>query len=185
MKLPPNERVAPLTAAGRTVQEVGAMSKETLGFFGSFFSPSGLSSFADNVVHPTNSPTVSADNNSNGSTTAPSSGSSSNVDTNRPVSIIGAARFGSEIVNEGAFAFLAFFASINIVIGIFNLIPLLPLDGGHVAIATYERIRSRKGRPYHADVMKLMPVAYAVVMVLIVIGAATIFLDIVNPITLN
>ncbi len=101
------------------------------------------------------------------------------------MSIIGAARFGSEIVNEGAFAFLAFFASINIVIGIFNLIPLLPLDGGHVAIATYERIRSRKGRPYHADVMKLMPLAYAVVMVLVVLGAATIFLDIVNPIHLN
>ena len=70
-------------------------------------------------------------------------------------------------------------------IGIFNLIPLLPLDGGHVAIATYERIRSRKGRQYHADVMKLMPLAYAVVMVLVVLGAATIFLDIVNPIHLN
>ena len=134
------------------------------------------------MVHSGQS-TASSDN-SSGSSTGAGSGSST-VDQNRPVSIIGAARFGSEIVGEGAFAFLAFFASINIVIGIFNLIPLLPLDGGHVAIATYERIRSRKGRPYHADVMKLMPVAYAVVMVLIVIGAATIFLDIVNPITLN
>ena len=108
----------------------------------SFFSPSGLSDFADTVVNRGETATTS--DNQSGSSTAPSSGSSQ-IDENRPVSIIGAARFGSEIVGEGAFAFLAFFASINIVIGIFNLIPLLPLDGGHVAIATYERLRSRKG----------------------------------------
>jgi membrane-associated protease RseP (regulator of RpoE activity) len=181
---PPLQRVAPLTAAGRTFTEIGHISKETVGFFGAFFSPSGLSHFADTVVNRGNTTsTAPADNQSGSGTTSGSS--TSQVDQDRPISIIGAARFGSEIVGEGAFAFLAFFASINIVIGIFNMIPLLPLDGGHVAIATYERIRSRKGRPYHADVMKLMPLAYAVVMVLVVIGAATIFLDIVNPIHLN
>jgi membrane-associated protease RseP (regulator of RpoE activity) len=179
---PPRERVAPLTAAGRTVTEVGYISKQTFGFFGAFFSPSGLSNFADTVVNRGESNATT--DTSSGSSAATGSGSST-VDENRPVSIIGAVRFGSEIVNEGAFAFLAFFASINIVIGIFNLIPLLPLDGGHVAIATYERLRSRNGRRYHADVMKLMPLAYAVVMVLVVLGAATIFLDIVNPIHLN
>jgi membrane-associated protease RseP (regulator of RpoE activity) len=179
---PPSQRVGPLTAAGRTATEVGYISKQTFGFFGAFFSPSGLSHFADTVVNRGQTTTTS--DNQSGSNTAQNSGSSQ-VDEDRPVSIIGAARFGSEIIGEGAFAFLAFFASINIVIGIFNLIPLLPLDGGHVAIATYERLRSRKGRPYHADVMKLMPLAYAVVMVLVVIGAATIFLDIVNPIHLN
>jgi membrane-associated protease RseP (regulator of RpoE activity) len=179
---PPSQRLGPVTAAGRTFTELGYISKQTFGFFGSFFSPSGLSDFADTVVNRGQTATTS--DNQSGSSTAPSSGSSQ-IDENRPVSIIGAARFGSEIVGEGAFAFLAFFASINIVIGIFNLIPLLPLDGGHVAIATYERLRSRKGKPYHADVMKLMPLAYAVVMVLVVIGAATIFLDIVNPIHLN
>jgi membrane-associated protease RseP (regulator of RpoE activity) len=177
---PPNERVAPWTALGRTFTETGTLTKATFGFFGAFFSPSGLSDFADTVVNQGN-PTVSGDSSSGSS----ASSGSSTVDENRPISIIGAARFGSEITHEGAFAFLAFFASINIVIGIFNLIPLLPLDGGHIAIATYERIRSRKGRPYHADVMKLMPLTYAVVMILIVIGAATIFLDIVNPIHLN
>jgi len=179
---PPQERLNPVTAAGRTFTEVGHISKETFGFFGAFFSPSGLSDFADTVVN--RGETTASGDTSSGTSTGSGSGSST-VAENRPVSIIGAARFGSEIVDEGAFAFLAFFASINVVIGIFNLIPLLPLDGGHVAIATYERIRSRKGRPYHADVMKLMPLAYAVVMVLIVIGAATIFLDIVNPIHLN
>jgi membrane-associated protease RseP (regulator of RpoE activity) len=179
----PSERVSPITAAGRTVTEFGHVTKETFGFFGAFFSPSGLSHFADTVVNAGSTTSSQSDN----STTAPSgSGSgSSTVDENRPISIIGAGRIGAEIASKGAFAFLAFFASINIMIGIFNLIPLLPLDGGHVVIATYERIRSRKGRPYHADVMKMMPIAYAVVMVLVVLGAATIFLDIVNPIHLN
>jgi membrane-associated protease RseP (regulator of RpoE activity) len=179
---PPNQRVGPVTAAGRTFTEIGHISKETFGFFGAFFSPSGLSNFADTVVNRGDTSASSDDQSTSGAT---SGSGSSTVDENRPVSIIGAARFGSEIVGEGAFAFLAFFASLNVVIGIFNLIPLLPLDGGHVAIATYERIRSRKGRQYHADVMKLMPLAYAVVMVLVVLGAATIFLDIVNPIHLN
>jgi membrane-associated protease RseP (regulator of RpoE activity) len=179
---PPNERINPVTAAGRTFTEVGHISKETLGFFTAFFSPSGLSHFADTVVNRGETSTATSEQPTSGNN---SGSGSSTVDENRPVSIIGAARFGSEIVGEGAFAFLAFFASLNIVIGIFNMIPLLPLDGGHVAIATYERIRSRKGRRYHADVMKLMPLAYAVVMVLVVLGAATIFLDIVNPIHLN
>jgi membrane-associated protease RseP (regulator of RpoE activity) len=180
--IPGNERVNPITAAGRTVTEVGTISKESLGFFGAFFSPSGLSHFADTVLHPS-SPTVS--NDTSGSTAGSSTSSSSTVDENRPVSIIGAARFGTEIVHDGPFAFLAFFASINIVIGMFNLIPLLPLDGGHLAIATYERIRSRKGHPYRADVMKLMPLTYAVVLILVLLAAGTIFLDLVNPITLN
>ena len=67
-------------------------------------------------------------------------------------------------------------------VGIFNMVPLLPLDGGHVAIATYERIRSRKGRPYHADVAKLMPVTYVVVFLLLLfIGVTSLYLDIGPP----
>jgi hypothetical protein len=51
-----------------------------------------------------------------------------------------------------------------------------------VAIAAYERLRSRKGRKYHADVTKLLPLTAAVVSVLIIFGAMTIYLDIVRPI---
>lgn len=178
----PLERTDPFTATGRTFRDLGALSKETVGFFGSFFSPSGISDFTDAVLHPS-SPTVSTDRGAEPS--GGTGGGSSNIDENRPVSIIGAARFGSEITREGPFAFFAFFASINVVIGLFNLIPLLPLDGGHLAIATYERLRSRKGRRYHADVVKLMPITYAVVLLLILLGVSTVFLDIVNPITLN
>jgi len=179
---PPTERVNPITAAGRTVTEFGSLSKATVQFMGSFFSPSGLSHFADTVVNR-GSPTVSGPD--TGGSTGSSQSGSSTVDENRPISIVGAASIGSEITRDGPFAFLAFFASLNVVVGIFNLIPLLPLDGGHIAIATYERLRSRHGRQYRADVMKLMPLVYAVVAVLVVIGLSTVFLDIVDPIHLN
>jgi membrane-associated protease RseP (regulator of RpoE activity) len=59
---------------------------------------------------------------------------------------------------------------------------LPPLDGGHAAVAIYERIRSRRGRRYHADMAKLLPLTYAVVLGLVMLGVASLYLDIVNPI---
>jgi membrane-associated protease RseP (regulator of RpoE activity) len=59
---------------------------------------------------------------------------------------------------------------------------MLPLDGGHVAIAVYERIRSRRGRMYHADVTKLTPVAYAFVLLLGFIVVSSLYLDITHPV---
>jgi len=176
----PRERVNPITAAGRSVTEFGAGVKESLSALGSFFSPSGLSSFASDVANG-GSPTVTNDNH-NGSP-APNSEPSEVKD--RPVSIVGAAVLGSDLTREGPYAFLAFFATINLFIGIVNLVPLLPLDGGHVAIATYERLRSRRGRRYQVDVVKLLPLTYAVVMVLGLLFVSTLFLDLVDPIRLN
>ena len=59
------------------------------------------------------------------------------------------------------------------------------LDGGHAAIAVYERLRSRRGRRYHADVAKLLPLTSAVVVFLVVFGVAVIYLDIVRPISIQ
>ena len=176
----PRERVNPITAAGRSVTEFGSGVKASLGALGKFFSPSGLSNFASDVANG-GSPTVS--NNDNQGSTSTSSEPSEVKD--RPVSIVGAAVLGSDLTREGPFAFLVFFATINLFIGIVNLIPLLPLDGGHVAIATYERLRSRKGRRYQVDVVKLLPLTYAVVMVLGLLFVSTLFLDLVDPIRLN
>ena len=67
----------------------------------------------------------------------------------------------------------------------FNLPPLLPFDGGHVVIAIYERIQEwrKHRRPrYYADVNRLMPVVYAVIFLLVLLGVSCIYLDIVNPI---
>ena len=72
-------------------------------------------------------------------------------------------------------------AAINLFVGIVNLFPMLPLDGGHVAIAVYERIRSRKGRTYHADVAKLMPVAYVFLLFIVIVGLGALYMNIVHP----
>jgi membrane-associated protease RseP (regulator of RpoE activity) len=73
---------------------------------------------------------------------------------------------------------------INVFVGVFNLVPLLPLDGGHVVIGTYERLRSRGGRRYHADVAKALPLAYLVMIVLLSVGLVAVYLDIADPINL-
>jgi membrane-associated protease RseP (regulator of RpoE activity) len=103
-------------------------------------------------------------------------------EANRPVSVVGFVRVAGQAAQHGWLDLLVLLVAINIFIGIFNMVPLLPLDGGHVAIATYERIRSRKGRRYQADVAKLLPLTAAVVSVLVLFGAMTIYLDIVRPI---
>ena len=68
-------------------------------------------------------------------------------------------------------------AFVNVFVGVLNVIPLYPLDGGHFAVATYEKLR---GRP--ADIRPLLPVAATVFLFLIVIGVLGIVLDITNPI---
>jgi membrane-associated protease RseP (regulator of RpoE activity) len=72
-------------------------------------------------------------------------------------------------------------ASVNVFVGIFNMFPLLPFDGGHAAIATYERIRSRKGTKYHADINKMVPVATVVVGLLGLLLITGLWLDITQP----
>lgn len=102
----------------------------------------------------------------------------------RPISLVGAVRISGQIAEIDWALSLLMLAQINIFVGILNLVPLLPLDGGHAAIATYERIRSRKGTaPYRADIAKLLPLTYAVVLVFGFIGLTTVWLDIVRPIS--
>ena len=105
---------------------------------------------------------------------------SAESDDNRLLSIYGAARLGSAMLEDGTNNFLWFLVLINVFVGIFNLVPLLPLDGGHVAIATYERLRSRKGKRYVADINKLIPVTWIVVTVLVGIGLIALYRDIVD-----
>jgi membrane-associated protease RseP (regulator of RpoE activity) len=112
-------------------------------------------------------------------------------DPNGPISVVGATRLGGESVQHGAWTlFLSFLISLNFFIGVFNLLPLLPLDGGHIAVAWFERVRSwlyRKiGRrdPGRVDYLKLMPVTYAVILVFGGFTLLTVAADIVNPVTL-
>ena len=96
----------------------------------------------------------------------------------RFVSPVGVVRLANQATQIGFSEVLYLLVLINIFIGIFNLVPLLPLDGGHVAIALYEKVRSlRTKRPYHVDVNKLAPVLYAVLAVLIFYAVSSLFLD--------
>ena len=93
-------------------------------------------------------------------------------DAETPISVVGASRLGGEAAEAGIWPFFFFLlAGLNIFIGIFNLVPLLPLDGGHIAIAWFERVRSwfaaKRGRPDpgRVDYTKLMPVTYVVILI--------------------
>ncbi len=99
----------------------------------------------------------------------------------RPVSLVGIVRIAGDDQFDW-FGRLFFLGAINVFVGIFNLMPVLPLDGGHAAIATYERIRSRKGRAHHVDFAKLLPITYGVVGLLAFLFFSTLWLDILRPI---
>jgi membrane-associated protease RseP (regulator of RpoE activity) len=85
---------------------------------------------------------------------------------------------------------LLLIASLNIFVGVFNMLPLLPLDGGHVAVIVWERIRAwfarlrKRPDPGLVDMTKLLPVSFSIFMVLMFFGVALILADIVNPVNI-
>ena len=130
------------------------------------FSPSGLTSYADTVLGRDQTPTVSS---AGGSTAEPAP---------RPSSVIGIVNQGSGLFDQGWYGVLAFFAGVNVAFGIINMVPLMPFDGGHIAVALYERVRSRRGKRHFVDVQKLMPLTYAVVLLLGVLFLSAAWLDV-------
>ena len=100
----------------------------------------------------------------------------------RPTTVVGASQVGGEIGrSEGLKGILILLASVNVFVGVFNMLPLLPFDGGHAAISIYERFRSRGGRVYRADVGKMVPVATTVVALLVMLLFAGLYLDVTSP----
>ncbi len=85
---------------------------------------------------------------------------------------------------------LLLIASLNIFVGAFNMLPLLPLDGGHVAVVVWERIRAwfarlrRRPDPGLVDMAKLLPVSFSIFMVLMFFGIILVLADIVNPVNI-
>ncbi len=115
-----------------------------------------------------------------------------------PVSVVGAGRVAGEITSDSTnpvverVVFLAMLlGALNLFLGMFNLVPLLPLDGGHIAGALYEALRRgvarlrRRPDPGFVDVAKLLPVAYVMAGLLLVMGLVLIVGDIVAPISLS
>jgi membrane-associated protease RseP (regulator of RpoE activity) len=173
------ESLGIIGSARESLATVGGLMVDSVKAMGQFFTPSGLSNFADAVVNPESSDEEpEATLSDQGISQAPSS------EDGRIISIVGAARLGAQATAaDGLYALLNIMIVLNVFIGLFNLIPLLPFDGGHVAIGTYERIREigRKGR-YQADLTRMLPVAYAVVLFMVTIGAMALYADIADPI---
>ena len=102
----------------------------------------------------------------------------------RPTTIVGVTDVSDDIgENEGLAGMLYLLAILNVFVGVFNMFPLLPLDGGHAAIATYERIREigRGGRRYFTDVARLMPFTMGVIVILLFLFMSGLYLDITEP----
>jgi membrane-associated protease RseP (regulator of RpoE activity) len=158
--------VSAVDSPGHALSTMWNVTSQEVGGLGQTFSPSGLTSVFHQV---TNSKAAQSAVNNPGS--AP-----------RPVSILGIANLGAQSEQAGLASVLILLIAINIVFGILNMLPMIPLDGGHVAIAAYEWIRTRRGQPYYrADITKLFPVAALFIAFLLVFVFAGIYLDITHP----
>jgi membrane-associated protease RseP (regulator of RpoE activity) len=104
----------------------------------------------------------------------------------RPTTLYGVATVSDEVGESGGFAgVLYLLAVLNVFVGVFNMLPLLPLDGGHAALAVYERIQEKRRHTkqrYFADVERLMPFAMGVITVLAMLMFTGLYLDITQPI---
>ena len=112
-------------------------------------------------------------------------------DPETPISVVGASIIGGDTVDHGLWvAFWFFLAQLNFVLGAINLVPLLPFDGGHIAIAVFEKVRnlfrSARGMVAAAPVnyLKLMPATYVVLVLVSGYMLLTVTADLVNPIRL-
>jgi len=112
-----------------------------------------------------------------------------------PMSVVGASRVAGSVasnhtiaVSDRLFGLLGLLAGLNLFLGLFNFVPLLPLDGGHIAGALYEALRRgvarllRRPDPGYFDTAKLLPVAYAMAVVILLMSVVLIYADIVVPV---
>jgi membrane-associated protease RseP (regulator of RpoE activity) len=148
------ERTDPFTAIGRSVIVTGQQTKEVILRLGDVFGPNALRRVGSLVA------------------------GSGDRTPNDAIGVVGASRIAGQAVREGAWDFfISLLVGFNIFVAILNLIPLPPLDGGHLAILAYEKIRRRK-----PDVRKLVPLTALVTSFIILFALAITYLDIVNPI---
>ncbi|HEV8421442.1 MAG TPA: M50 family metallopeptidase [Actinomycetota bacterium] len=148
------ERTDPFTAVGRSVIVTGQQTKEVVVRLGDVFGPTALRRVGRLVV------------------------GSGDRTPNDAIGVVGASRIAGQAVREGAWDFfIALLVGFNIFVAILNLVPLPPLDGGHLAILAYEKVRRRK-----PDIRKLVPLTALVTSFIILFALAITYLDIVNPI---
>ncbi len=186
------ERLGVLEAVPEAGSTFGEIVGESVSGLTRFFSPSGLSRYfgllADTATGNRATPEVPVNGLEPVSPDAPVPGAAANSSSgagaeDRVVSIVGVVRLGAQAAEFHPSALILLVVVVNIFLGLLNLLPLPPLDGGHAAVATYEAIRGRLGRrPSRVDMARLMPVVYAVTIVLIALGVSSTYLDLANPV---
>lgn len=159
-----HEIVSPPVAVWKAGRDVaGAMVDSVSGLWLLF---ANIGDVADRVVSPPGDPSANAE-----------------LET-RPLSVVGIVQLASD-ASLGWPERALLFAYVNVFLGVFNMVPLPPFDGGLLAIATYERWRERRGRErYMSDPKALAPVVAAVVTALALLAVGLLYLDIANPIDL-
>jgi membrane-associated protease RseP (regulator of RpoE activity) len=156
------ESLGVIGAARESVTTIGRGTADLGRGLARFFSPSGLSEYSENFTD------------SGGS----GSGNGAVRDPERPRSIIGIVDIGGDLVDGDVWRLLSLLAVINLIVALFNLIPLLPFDGGHAAIACYEQVVSKiKGREVRVDYAKLMPMTAVVLLLFVTLAVSVMFLD--------
>jgi membrane-associated protease RseP (regulator of RpoE activity) len=161
----PTQRSSPLGSLSASGAQLGHFMWTSVVGVGHLFSPGAVSHQYDQVSSAKAASTAAA----NGT---------------RVTSIVGVVQAATQAAQTGIGNLLYILIVINVFFGIFNLFPMLPLDGGHVAIAVYEKIRTgRRTVMYHADVAKLMPFAWLMLLVLGIIILPALLTDILHPVT--
>jgi membrane-associated protease RseP (regulator of RpoE activity) len=178
----------PASAVPHTTSQLGSLVSETISGLGEIFSLQGLRAFGHRVAtagSSSNSASGLCAGVASGQTSSGGGSSSGGSGSGQIISFLGAVQLGSQIYGLGWADLLYFLAVINMFVGIVNLVPMLPLDGGHVAIAVYERVRSRKGKRYHADITKLLPFTYVFLAFIVIIGLGALYSNILQPVHLT
>jgi membrane-associated protease RseP (regulator of RpoE activity) len=150
----------PIEAVPESFSTIGQMTRDTGAGIGRLFSPDGIERYSRNFTGD-----------------APKQGTP--AENERPRSIVGIVDIGGDLVGGNVWSLLFLLGAINLIVALFNLIPLLPFDGGHAAVVIYEQAASKiRGREVRADFRKLVPVTALVLVVFLTLGLSAMFLDI-------
>ena len=150
----------PIKAVPESFSTIGQITRDTGAGIGRLFSPDGIERYSKNFTGD-----------------APKQGSPASNE--RPRSIIGIVDIGGDLVGGNVWSLLFLLGAINLIVALFNLIPLLPFDGGHAAVVIYEQAASKiRGREVRVDFRKLVPVTALVLVVFLTLGLSAMFLDI-------
>jgi membrane-associated protease RseP (regulator of RpoE activity) len=153
--------VGVLEAVPESFKMMGTVTTGFVNILGDRLSPSGVSTSAQQ------------------SFTSAKPAAGSQQDLNRPMSLIGIVNTGSDIVGSNVWLILLLLGQISFILAIFNLLPILPFDGGHAVVVIYEWVASKvKHHRVYVDYRKLIPVSVVLLIPILFLGLSSMVLDI-------